>query len=140
MLTGASRLSSFFANRLRAALWIAAVAVAIALLAAVIVGLRPHHAAVPNLRRTLVAALATAISSALVHKQPKVAPQLVAEMGRVEADTSVARAQRAGALEYNARLKRIRSGHQQRFEQHRRGHRRARLTGSTSVRGREAAR
>lgn len=272
MPMGASRLSSFFANRIRAALWIAALAVAIALVVAVIVGLRPHHAAGPSLRRTLVAAyivrvgriqlgmaaqvravdkqyklfahnpaaigkqvaqyrqaertlavlrdrlaqvqpprearrlhtlllrladenvrvasavtglaaylprltseqaalrpavvslraqvgkaptaktqarafaayavttaavgdriarlaapsffvparnaevsqlrrlssLATAISNALVHKQPKVAQKLVAKMGQAEADTSVARAQRAGALEYNARLKAIR--------------------------------
>jgi hypothetical protein len=65
-----------------------------------------RNAEVSQLRH--LSSLAKAISSALVHKQPKVAQQLVAEMGRVEADTSVARAQRAGALEYNARLKRIR--------------------------------
>jgi hypothetical protein len=54
MQTAASRLSSFFTNRLRAVLWIAVGAAAIALVVAVVVGLRPHHAAPPNVRRTLV--------------------------------------------------------------------------------------
>lgn len=56
MPTAASRLSSFFTNRLRAALWIVALAGVIALVVAVLVGLRPHHAAASSTRRTIVGA------------------------------------------------------------------------------------
>jgi hypothetical protein len=56
MPTAASRLSSFFTNRLRAALWIVVLAGVIALVVAVVVGLRPHHAAASSTRRTIVAA------------------------------------------------------------------------------------
>jgi len=66
-----------------------------------------RDAEVAQLRQ--LSALATQISSALLHKQLQAAQNLVADLGRVEADTSVALAQRAGALAYNARLKKIRS-------------------------------
>ena len=64
-------------------------------------------AQVSQLRR--LTALAAEISTALGHKQLKAAQKLVAEIGRVEADVSVVRAQRAGALAYNAQIKRIRA-------------------------------
>ena len=56
MPTAAPRLSSFFTNRFRAALWIVALAGAVALVATVVFGLRPRHHAGPNVRRTLVGA------------------------------------------------------------------------------------
>jgi hypothetical protein len=55
-----------------------------------------------------LSSLASQIGDALAHKQLALAQKLVADLGRAEADTSVAEAQRAGALAYNARLKRIR--------------------------------
>lgn len=61
MPTAVSLLSSFFARRLRAALWIAALAAAIALVVAVAISLRPHHAVGPSLRRTLVSAYITRV-------------------------------------------------------------------------------
>jgi hypothetical protein len=60
-----------------------------------------------QLRR--LTSLAAKISTALSHKQLKAAQTLVAEIGHVEADISVLRAQRAGALSYNAQIKRIRA-------------------------------
>jgi len=56
MPTAVSLLSSFFGSRLRAVLWIAAGVAAVVLVVAVILGLRPHPAAAPSARRTLVAA------------------------------------------------------------------------------------
>jgi len=56
MRTVASLRSSFFANRLRAALWIAVVAVAIALIVAVLVGFGTHHDKQTTSRRTVVGA------------------------------------------------------------------------------------
>jgi hypothetical protein len=56
MRTTASLRSSFSANPLRATLWIAAVVVAIALIVAVLVGLRPHHASPASTRRAIVGA------------------------------------------------------------------------------------
>jgi hypothetical protein len=66
-----------------------------------------ESAELSQLRR--LTSLAAEISSALSHKQLTAAQKLVAEIGRVEADISVARAQRAGALAYNAQIKRIRA-------------------------------
>jgi hypothetical protein len=68
---------------------------------------RARNAEMTQLRS--LSSLATQISDALAHKRLTVAQQLVAELGRVEASTSVAEAQRTGAIAYNARLKRIRS-------------------------------
>ena len=55
MRTAASLRSRFFADRLRAGLWLAAVAVAISLVVAVVVGFRPH-AKNPNAERRLAVA------------------------------------------------------------------------------------
>jgi len=61
MPTAVSLLSSFFTKRLRAALWIVAGVAAIALVVAVALSLRPHHAAGPSVRRTLVSAYITRV-------------------------------------------------------------------------------
>jgi hypothetical protein len=68
---------------------------------------RARKAEVTQLRH--LSSLATEISDALAHNRLAAAQQLVAELGRAEGDTSVAEAQRAGALAYNARLQRIRA-------------------------------
>lgn len=69
------------------------------------VGARAAEAA--QLRR--LASLASSIGEELVRKHVKAARKLVAELGSVQAGTSVVRAQHAGALAYNARLQRIRA-------------------------------
>jgi len=73
MQTVASLLSSFFANRLRAALWIAAVALAIGLVVGVLLGFRPHRAAsLPVTRRELVAAYIQRVDRIEVAMAPQV--------------------------------------------------------------------
>ena len=54
-----------------------------------------------------LAAVAHQIADALRHKQPAQAQKRVADLSKLEADTSVVRAQRVGALAYNARLGKI---------------------------------
>ena len=56
MRTVASLRSSFFANRLRASLWIAAVALAVGLIVAVLVGFSTHEKKQTTSRRTVVGA------------------------------------------------------------------------------------
>jgi hypothetical protein len=64
-----------------------------------------RQAEVVHLRQ--LSSLAAGISAALGAKQLTKAQKLVGELGRAETATSVARAQRAAALAYNAKLKQI---------------------------------
>jgi hypothetical protein len=61
MQTAASLRSRFFANRLRAAFWIAAALLTVALVAAVIVGFRPRHQSSEPTRRQAVGAYITQV-------------------------------------------------------------------------------
>jgi hypothetical protein len=74
MQTAASPLSSSFANRLRAALWIAAAVLAIGLVVAVVVGLPSHHAAAKPVatRRALVGAYIARVDRIEVAMAPRV--------------------------------------------------------------------
>ncbi|HWX09040.1 MAG TPA: hypothetical protein VNY33_03590, partial [Gaiellaceae bacterium] len=54
-----------------------------------------------------LSALSSEIADALSHKRLAAAQKLVAMLGGLESDTGVVRAQRAGALAYNARVHRL---------------------------------
>jgi hypothetical protein len=72
MRTAASLRSSFFANRLRAALWIAAVGLASSLVVAVVLGFRTHHIAKKTSRRAVVAAYIARVDRIEIAMAPQV--------------------------------------------------------------------